>query len=260
MNGPLHALDRHFRLPAIRYVEPARVQVWLRQGWKDLRANPAPSLTWGLFYAILGYLVLVWATDLPHLLTAAVSGFMLIGPIAAAGLFELSRQHEEGAKIGFIRSIRNLRRNREQLLCVGTFLVLTLISWIWFTAMLFALFALNTDGIGIGITHVAQQVFLNPAHIKFTLTYILIGGSLAALVFALSFIAVPMLVDRNADFVTAMMTSLRAVTANLLTMLLWASILLVLMVIGFVTWIGLIVLFPLLGHASWHAYRDLVEL
>lgn len=260
MTGPFHALDRHFRLPAIRHVELARVQVWLRQGWKDLRANPIPSLTWGLLYAIIGYVALAWAVDLPHILTAAVSGFMLIGPIAAAALYEQSRQREEGKKSGFISSICNLRRNREQLLCLGTFLVLTLLSWIWLSAILFALFSLDSDGSGIGLTHITQKVLLNPEHIQFTISYVIIGGALAAFVFALSVVSVPMLVDRNTDFVTAMMASLRAVTANLLTMLVWAGILLVLMLIGFVTWIGLVVLFPLVGHASWHAYRDLVEL
>ena len=105
-----------------------------------------------------------------------------------------------------------------------------------------------------------SHVLFSGDYVHFIIAYLVVGGSLAALVFALTAVAVPMVMDRDTDTITAMMTSLRVMGTNLGAMASWAVIIVVLMAISFATkMIGMVVLLPLLGHATWHAYRDQVE-
>ncbi|MBA4743106.1 MAG: DUF2189 domain-containing protein [Azoarcus sp.] len=257
MDKPFHALDDHFRLPQIRRVESTRAKVWLQRGWQDMRDNLAASLTYGVLFALAGALLLFATTDRPYLFTAAISGFFLVGPLAAAGVYEISRRHDAGESTGFFESLRGLRGHADQLAFFGAFLAFALIAWERLSAILFALFY---DGSVSGVGGFASEVLLSTAYLDFVAIYVLIGGAVAALVFSLSVVAVPMLMDRDSDIVTATMTSMRAVAANQRAMLLWAAIIVGLVLAGFATlMIGMVVVLPLLGHASWHAYRDLVE-
>jgi uncharacterized membrane protein len=256
MDKSLHSLDHHFNLPAIRLVDSGRPLQWLKRGWSDLRDNALPSLAFGVFFAVLGYLIMSFAAQRPYLLTAAVSGFFLIGPLAAAGLYEISRRHESGQPTGLGASLRGMLGHRDALLSIGVVLVMVAIAWERLSAILFAL--LVPDAV-VGVSDFFRQVFLSGEHLGFVASYVVIGGVVAALVFACTAVAVPMLMDRDTDTVTAMMTSLRAVSMNLPAMLLWAALIVVLIGIGFATMmIGMVVLLPLVGHASWHAYKDLV--
>jgi uncharacterized membrane protein len=257
MDKPLHTLDEHFHLPQIRRVEPTRARLWLRQGWQDMRDNLAASLAYGALFALAGYLILASTADRPYLFTAAISGFFLIGPLAAAGLYEISRRHDAGEATGFFASLGGLRGHANELAFFGAFLAFALIAWERLSAILFALFY---DGGVASVGNFAAEILTSTAHLDFLAVYVVIGGAIAALVFALSAIAIPMLMDRDCDIVTAMMTSMRAVAANQRAMALWAMIIVGLVAIGFATLlIGMIVVLPLLGHATWHAYRDLVE-
>ncbi len=257
MDKPLHSLDHHFHLPDIRRVEPAHVLLWLRQGWQDMRDNLVASLAYGVVFALVGALILASTMDRPYLFTAAISGFFLIGPLAAAGLYEISRRHDTGEATGFFASLGGLRGHADQLAFFGAFLAFALIAWERLSAILFALFH---DGSVSGVGGFASEVLLSTAYLDFVAIYVLIGGAVAALVFSLSVVAIPMLMDRDSDIVTATMTSMRAVAANQKAMALWAAIIVGLVAIGFATlMIGMVVVLPLLGHASWHAYRDLVE-
>lgn len=252
-----HPLDFHFTLPHIRAVEAGRPLIWLKMGWRDLQANPAASLAYGLVFAVAGYLILAYTADLPYLFTAAVSGFFLVGPLAAAGLYEISRRQGLGMTTRFSESLRGLRGHGDGLIYFGLLLALALIAWERLSAILFALFY---QGEAPDLIHFYRDVLFSGDYTSFLIAYFFVGGILATAVFCLGAIAVPMVMDKDSDIMTAMMTSARAVGHNLGAMILWAALIVGLMAIGFVTlMVGLVVLLPLVGHATWHAYRDLVE-
>ena len=115
MDKPYDSLDQHFNLPHIRSIGTDRPVQWLRMGWADMRDNLGASLSYGVILAAIGYTILSYAADKPYLFMAAISGFMLIGPLAAAGMYEISRRHEKGERVSFIGSIRGLARNADSL-------------------------------------------------------------------------------------------------------------------------------------------------
>lgn len=246
-----------FVLPRIRPIPRSRPLAWLRQGWGDLRANPLPSLAYGLLFALGGDLILLAALDHPHLLTVAISGFFLVAPLLAAGLYELSRARAQGEKPLFIDTLRCYRRNGQSLALFGLFLALVTLLWERFSAIAFAL--VGATSAASGSAYLGELLF-SGEHLAFTATWLVLGGLLAWFVYALAVLSVPYMLDRDVDVATAMMASLRAMLTNPVPLLLWAAIIVTLTLIGFATLLfGLVVLLPVLGHASWHAYRDLVE-
>ncbi|MBK7676451.1 DUF2189 domain-containing protein [Accumulibacter sp.] len=243
--------------PKVRSVSMARPFAWLAGGWRDLRANPIASLAYGLLFAIAGDLITIFAWRNGQLFIVATSGFFLIAPLLAGGLYEISRRLEAGQSSTFFVSLAGGRRNAEELAKLGLLLGVIGFAWERISALLFALLAPN---IAPDLLTLLAEIHLSTDHRDLLLIWILIGGTLALLVFAITVVSVPLLLDRKTDFITAMRTSLRAVDANLLVMVFWGAIVVTLTAIGFLTlFFGLIVLMPLIGHASWHAYRDLVE-
>lgn len=250
-------LDQHFALPAIRRVGGERPLAWLRAGWHDLQANPIASLAYGLLFAIAGDVILLFSWRNPYLFTAAVSGFFLLAPLLAGGLYEISRRQERNLPSTFGDSLAAWRRNGQSMAMFGLLLALAAIIWERTSAVFFALFV---PGLTPELWAFVSGVVLNANYIGLTLAWFCVGGLLAALVFSVSAVSIPMLIDRDVDFVTAMMTSLRSVAFNPSVMLKWAALVVALTLIGFASLLfGLVILMPLLGHASWHAYRDLVE-
>ena len=257
MDHSMHSLDRHFDIPRVREVDAARPLHWLEMGWNDLREHGFASIAYGLFFAAFGYIILAFAAPRPYLVTAAISGFFLVGPILAAGLYEISRRAAAGQSAGLRESLRGITGSYESLLSIGIFLAIVMLGWERVSAVLFAL--LFTGEI-TELSGFMRTVLFSGEHIGFTMVYMAAGFLFAALVFCATVVAVPMLMDRDTDMVTAMMTSLRTVSINPRAMFVWAALIVLLIGIGFATMmIGLVLLLPLLGHASWHAYRDLVE-
>ena len=250
-------LNRHFTLPEVRRISLDRPLAWLRAGWQDMRANPIASLAYGLLFAIAGDLILIFAWRSPHLFTAAISGFFLIAPLLAGGLYEISRRQARGEHSTFTESLAGWRRNGQSMAMFGLLLALVAIVWERLSAVLFALLAPDLPP---DFSAFFSAILQNAEYRKLTSAWFVVGGSLALLVFSISAISVPMLLDRKVDFVTAMMTSMHAVSVNLEAMVLWSLLVVALTLLGFATLLfGLVILMPLLGHASWHAYRDLVE-
>ncbi|KAB2925666.1 MAG: DUF2189 domain-containing protein [Dechloromonas sp.] len=244
-----------FSLPAVRNIAAGRTLAWLQAGWQDLLANPLPSLAYGLLFALGGDLIILAVLNHPHLLTVAISGFFLVAPLLAAGLYELSRARGCGERLMFIDSLRCFRRNGQSLALFGLLLALMAIIWERFSAIAFAL--IGGDMVGSAIL---SDIILDGQHLGFIVTWFAIGAILALAVFALAVISVPMMLDRDVDVATAMLASLRAVAHNPGPLLLWAVIIVALTLLGFASLLfGLILIMPVLGHASWHAYRDLVE-
>lgn len=257
MTKSYDSLQQHFNLPHIRSVGTDRPAQWLRAGWEDMRENLGASIVYGMIMAAIGYTILSYAVDKPYLFMTAVSGFMLVGPLAAAGLYEISRRHEQGEKVSFMGSLRGLARHADSIAFFGAFLAIALIAWERISAIMFALFY---RGEVSSVTNFLGGMLASDGNLYFGAAYLVVGAVLAVVVYALSAISIPMLMDRETDPFTAAMTSLRAVQANFDTMLLWAVMIVVLMGVGFASMmVGMVILLPLVGHATWHAYRDLVR-
>ncbi|EXI82623.1 MAG: putative integral membrane protein [Candidatus Accumulibacter appositus] len=241
----------------VRSVAVGQPLLWLAEAWRDMRANPIASLSYGLLFAIFGDLITIFAWRQGHLFIAATSGFLLIAPLLCGGLYEISRRRQAGQSSTFLVSLAGGRRNARELIKLGVLLALVGLSWERISTLLFLLLAPH---IPPDLLSLLAEMPKLPENRDLMIIWLLSGGSLALLVFAITVVSVPLLLDRRVDFIAAMRTSLRAVDANIRLMILWAAMVATLTVLGIGTlFFGLIVLMPLIGHASWHAYRDLVE-
>lgn len=259
--GAGSALDRelgkHFELPAIRHVAAGRPLAWLAHGFRDMTANPVESLAYGVVVAVVGWLIWAYAHDRPQLLTASATSFFLVAPLLAAGLYEISRRQELGMSTSFGESLQAWRRSGGALAPFGVELVILAIFWERLSAILFAL---SYGGEAPDMQHFLQNVFLSGDYWLLVLAYLGVGALFAAIVFVISVAAIPMLLDRNGDIYTAMATSFLCVTRNIPSMLVWAALIVILAAVGFATLLfGMIVIFPILGHATWHAYREMTQ-
>lgn len=241
--------------PVIRIIKPRNIIDWLQHGLADLRQAKLASLFYGLVFATAGILMNTVLFEASWLLSSLTTGFLLIGPFLAMGLYDLSRRMELGEKPTLIPSLTAWRTN---LMNVGIFAgVLVVILLIWARASL-VIFALFFQGGLPTFLEIVKTVITFEQPI-FAAVYFAVGGFFAAFVYAVSVIAIPLMADRKTDAVTAAIASLLAVTRNFFPMLLWAFTIVLLVAIGFAThFIGLIITMPIIGHASWHAYRDLV--
>lgn len=243
--------------PGVRTIGLAAPLDWLGRGWRDMWRRPAASLFYGVAIAVTGAVILGITASLPYLFAAAITGFLLVAPMLAAGLYELSRRYLAGEPASLVESMVAWRRNPSGL--VGFALLSILAGTLWQVASM-VIVALFYKGEALAPMAMMIEVLVNPRHYLMFFIYMCAGGFLAALVFAVSVVSMPMLVDRRCDLLTALTTSINAVAENPLPLALWASILMVLTGIGFATaLIGLVLILPWLGHSSFHAYKDLVE-
>lgn len=243
---------RNIDLPAIRRVEAGHVLLWLKHGWKDLLRTWPASLGIGALFTVLGFLLMEYVWTRPHLALTLTSGFLLVSPFLAIAFYELSRRHQASRALRF----EGVRRNAVSIGMYALLLAFILSGWERISAIMVGLFF---KGNLLADSPLALASLFAPENFGFVIPYLLAGGVLAALVFALSVVSLPMLMDRKVDFVTAIVTSLWAVRENPLPMLLWAVVIGALTMVSELLWfVPLVVVFPLLGHATWHAYRDLV--
>ena len=239
----------------IRRVPAGQAIEWLNQGWADLRRIGWPGLAYGALIAILGAVLLSLGGTHMYLQAAAVTGYLLVGPVMTTGLCELARRREARDPLGFDESLQALTRNPDGLLHFGA--TLALIGLLWFVLsgiLLQSVVSNSAPSLAVALWGGAS--ILTPSEV---LGYVVCGGVLAAIVFALSVVAVPLIIDRHASASEAMRASLRVTFANLPAMVVWAGLIVGLTAIGFLTLlIGMLVVAPLLGYATWHAYRDLI--
>lgn len=257
MNTSFDQTNRSTLIPKIRRVAPGRIFAWLQAGWRDLKANPIPSLAYGLLFGLGGDLILLASLGQPHLFTAALSGFFLLAPLLAVGLYELSRQHAAGNKPIFIESLRAFRGNGQSIALFG--LALGAVTLIWERASSFG-FGLLGGHSGDNVKQFITQAIANSDNSLFLTLWFVLGGLLALATYAFSVVSIPLMIDREVNCTKAAQTSLTVFFANPLTLLLWGASIVTLTLLGFATFLfGLVVIMPILGHASWHAYRELVE-
>lgn len=233
--------------PANRLDAGAPVR-WLKAGWSDFSRAPVQSLTYGISLVLFGYLLTWLALSRGHvvLLFTLVTGFVLTGPVLAFGLYSISRQLELGLKprIGYcIEASRTHLRN--ELLFALVVLVILLI-WARAASMVHVFFPVSED---LGVL----------GWLQFLAVGSVVGAVFAALVFTTSAFSLPMMLDRGTDAITSALTSTNAVLKNKGVMVLWGALIVALVAIGFATaYLGLAVILPLIGHATWHAYREAI--
>lgn len=228
---------------------------WLSKGFSDLKKAKLPSFLYGLVFAIIGLFLVFMASKNPLWSVAFASSFLLMGPFLAIGLYELSSQIENNKKPCLLDSIVKIKENVVGLGFFAVLLSVLLIIWLRISAMVAGVFFDNLELITKG-----WSVLLQGDHsIEFLLFFTFFGFFIAQLVFSISVVSIPMLLDRKVDVITAITTSLRVVIKNPLPMLVWAVIIVVLINLGMMlAFIGLAVMLPIIGHASWHAYKELV--
>ena len=243
--------------PRVRAVEPSRPFVWLRRGWDDFVHLRNAALTYGVLIMVAGFVLLLAAWNLVYLVPALVGGFLLVAPFVAIGLYAMAQQLEAGREVSLAQADAAWRRNAGSIALFGLLLTLALILWERTAAIVFALsFGGNVPDLG----NLVHDLLLSGRHLPLLLAFMAAGALYAAAVFMLSAVTAPMLLDRPVDVITAVLTSVRCCVANPAAMLLWAVLIALLTAIGFATlMVGLLVIFPWLGFASWHAYRDLVD-
>ena len=246
----------HFALPTIRLVDSARPFRWLYLGGQDLLRTWPASLGLGILFTVAGLFLVDWAWTRPHLAMALTSGFLLMAPFLALGFYALSRQLEHRHRLGWRLLFHGISRNAASIGLYALMLAFVLSVWERVSAILVGLFLYN--GV-VENGYFSFSLLFSSSHIPFDIAYVLFGAILAGGVFILSVVTLPMLLDRRVDTVTAIMTSIWAVRENMLPMLVWAGIIATLGVIGVASGLyAFAVIFPLLGHTTWHAYRDMV--
>lgn len=233
---------------------------WLAAGWRDLCAVPVASLSYGALFCLAGWLSFYQLNqyELSSFIPVLAGGFMLVAPLFAAGFYEMSRRLEIGEPVTLSGVFRSCTAAIGRLSFFGIVLFFAYFLWVELSFLLLSLFL---DGAEVPeASQFVQSLIFSNAGLALLFAAVITGGVLAALVFCISSVAVPLLLVRDVDAVTAMVTSARAVNLNRGPMLLWAVIIAGHMALGLTTaFVGLLVIFPLLGHATWHAYRDLVD-
>lgn len=248
------AVDHNRHLPATAALR------WLALGWRDLWIRPMPSLLYGLGVALLSLLVIAGMVNFgwSQILFPALSGFLVVGPLLATGLYEKSRRLEAGEKVSLWAMIFPRRGGGTHLFFVGAVLLTLMLVWMRAAVLLYALF------FGWrpfpGFDSVVQMLFTTPTGLAMLGTGTAVGGLFAAFAFAISAFSIPMMLDRRLDAFSSMGLSMSLVWNNLPAALLWGAIVLALTALSLGTaLIGLIIIFPLLGHATWHAYAAVRE-
>lgn len=233
---------------------------WLASGWRDLWANPSVSLGYGAIFTIVafGLLAGLIQAGLQSLMLALAGGFILVGPLFAVGLYEASRRLETGQRVSLSEVLLAGFRAPGQLGFIGAVLAFVFFVWLQMALLLFMLFQ-GSSAFPPASEFVPTLLF-TPHGLGLLVVGSIVGGVLAALVFAISAVSVPLMTERQVDAVTAIGVSFEAIRQNPRPMALWAVLIAAFLGFGLATlMVGVIVAFPLIGHATWHGYRALVE-
>ena len=243
------------RAYGVRNIPLLRPLGWLARGWRDLVRCPLPGLLHGLLLAAFGAVLIAVARDRFWLLSGAFTGFLLVAPVLATGLYAVSRALEKGQRADLAVAVAAWKPEG-RLMVFGLLLAFAGTGWVLTSASLVTGFAAAPVRTPLDFLRV---VVLNEQSPLFEI-WLAMGAFLAAPVFASSVVAIPLLLDRQVGVLAAVLTSWRVVQAHPLPMALWAALLMALTVLGMaLALVGLVVVAPWLAHASWHAYRDLVS-
>lgn len=240
----------------VRPIPLLRPLGWLARGWQDLVHAPLPGLVHGVAMALFGALLVLLAQQHFWLLAGAFSGFLLVAPLLATGLYAVSRSLHKRQGASLRIALRAWKPDDGRLIVFGLLLAFAGTGWVMTSTSFILAFA--PGAVETPQDFLRQVVLANDGQLFEA--WLLLGGVLAAPVFASSVIAIPMLLDRHVGVLVAVLTSWRVVMQHPLPLALWAALIMALTLLGMATLLlGLIVVVPWLGHSSWHAYRDLVD-
>jgi uncharacterized membrane protein len=249
MGGP--DADPNIKLNPLGYGDPAR---WLLLGWRDFLRAPGIGLFYGLCFMFMGWALLAVFESSPAYVLALSGGFLLMGPFLCLGMYRVSQRLENGEAPGFADSVFAWQARTGQLGIFGV--VLLVLEMLWARSTL-VVFAVTFDGMpdfkGSLLALVAAE------NLSFLVVWLALGALFATLIYAVSVVSMPMILHRHTDAISAGLTSMRLVLTQTGVMLLWALMITGLVVLALLPWFaGLLVVGPVLGHASWHAYRAAV--
>jgi uncharacterized membrane protein len=231
---------------------------WLRRGWQDMARVPQVSLTFGLVIAALSLIILygLWQQDFLAYSFPLASGFMFVAPFLGIAFYEISRRLEMGAPIRFHDIATAWAKKPGRIFTLGLIMMLFQVAWMRIATLLYALFF----GLqAVDWANFVVAILTTTDGLIFLVVGTAIGGVLAALCFAIGVVSFPLLLDRDIGTAQAIATSVAAGVANWRVLAGWGALIVLFTGAGLVTGcLGLIVTMPLIGHASWHAYRDLV--
>jgi uncharacterized membrane protein len=247
-------------VPAIRSIGTEDLKAALRNGWEDFRAYRTDVIFISLVYPVIG-LILARAllhTDFLALVFPLAAGFALLGPLAAIGLYEMSRRREQGAVVGWADAFGVVRSPASAAIALmGLILLAIFLAWLAAAQLVYALTLGPLPPASVGAF--ARTVLETPAGWALIVIGCGVGFLFAVLVLSISIVSFPMLIDRDVGVGTAIRTSLSAVATNPVPLAIWGLIVAGALVAGSIPlFIGLIVVLPVLGHATWHLYRALV--
>ena len=238
---------------ALGLADPLR---WLARGLRDLHAEMGIALFYGMCFWSMAITLGMVFRHLPEYTMSFISGCLLAGPFLAMGLYEVSRRREQGIDPDLATSLTCWDRHLGSMGMMVLVLIVLELLWGRASLVVFAVF-FNT---GMPSTAGVVQAVFNPENWEFVAIYLAIGGFFAALVFATSVVSLPMILDRDTDAISSAITSIQVVYNNTLVMLLWGLLITLLVLVALLPWgLGLLLIGPWLGHASWHAYRGSVK-
>jgi uncharacterized membrane protein len=241
-----HPFDRP--LAILSWSDPFR---WLAAGWHDFTRAPLIGLFYGACFALMGWALLAALKFAPAYTLALSAGFLLMGPFMCLGLYHASRALERGLQPSLALSMVAWRRKGSAMATFG--FILLIVEMLWGRSAM-VVFAVSFDGMPDFGGGFAQ--LLTPDYLPFVVTYLAVGSVFAGLIFGISVISMPMIMDESVDAISAGLTSLRLVLTQPGVMLLWGLLLSLVVLAGMLPgFIGLLVAGPVVGHASWHAYR-----
>jgi uncharacterized membrane protein len=238
-------------LRTLGFAAPLR---WLALGWRDFRRAPAIGLFYGACFVAMGWALMAVFESSPAYVLALSGGFLLVGPFLCLGLYRVSQQLENGQPPGAADSILAWRTRTGQLAIFGV--VLLVLEMLWARSTL-VVFAISFDG--MPDFKGSLMALLSPDNLAFIVVWGAVGALFATLIYAISVVAMPMILHRQTDAITAGLTSLRLVLTQPAVMLWWALVIALLIGAAMLPWFaGLLIAGPVVGHASWHAYREAV--
>jgi uncharacterized membrane protein len=239
------------RLNHLGFADPLR---WLALGWRDFKRCPGIGLFYGGCFMVMGWALMKVYEAAPAYVMALSAGFLLMGPFLCLGLYRASQRLEQGEKPDFGDSLLAWDTRTGQLAIFG--FVLLILEMLWGRATL-VIFAVSFDG--MPDLKGSLLALADPGNLGFIVAWLGVGAVFAGLIYAVSVISIPMILHRQTDAITAGLTSMRLFFTQTAVMILWGAIITALVVLALLPWFaGLLVVGPVLGHASWHAYRAAV--
>ncbi len=241
----------------VRQVETDDVWKWLAAGWVDLKANTFVSMSYAAIFIILGFVISFgfYHMNWPYLILPALTGFLLVGPAVGIGFYEISRARSLHQKASFFSTLTAARYNKLGIFGLGVALAFLFQVWIRIS---FTVFALNFPGIMPDWEIILLRTF-SAEGIYFGIAIALVGAVFATGIFFAGAFSMPMMMDRGSVLLPSLITSAYAVYMNKKAMILWAAIIVIFTGIGLLTaGLGLILTLPLIGHATWHAYKQVI--